>query len=235
MSSLSGRTKSRRLAVAALLAGSVAISACTTENPLYRPEADRGDAGTSPGADLTRPPVGADLATAIDLAVAVNACNGPMDRDCGPMGSLACTAGALTADRDCPEHSTCTDGYCAAPPPSGLGAVVGRSCSFNNKPGDGLCASLSNEASCQPFLHPVNPGGAVKWTCDVAVGAGSRGTPCTQGTTCRSGFCGSNGTCFVGCDNDVDCFSATPPKFRCKGVSITVEGRTLATKSCTPS
>ncbi len=148
-------------------------------------------------------------------------------------GSLACTGGALTPDRDCPNGSTCTSGYCAPPPQQQFGSAIGRNCVFNNRPSEALCNTFAGDASCQPFLNPANPGGPVKWTCDTNVGSGTLGTACSQGNSCATGFCGSNGTCFQACDNDVDCF-VPGASFQCQDVKIVVEGRTLQSKSCIP-
>jgi hypothetical protein len=220
--------------VAAFAAIFVAAS-CTADNPHYVGDvSSEGDGGAHPdlaSADGPRGDLaGRDLAMA-DLTGAA-ACM-PSTRSCGAMGSEACASGVLVPDRMCPNASVCTSGYCAPPPSPGFGATVGRSCAFNGKPNPGACTSFANDSSCQPFLDPGDPNGPVHWTCDKNVGSGGSGVACSSGSTCSTGFCGSNGTCLMPCDSDTACFSFTGGNnWRCQGVTVVVEGRTLQTKSC---
>ena len=56
------------------------------------------------------------------------------------------------------------------------------------------------------------------------------------GDDCRSGFCGSNGTCFRACLNQADCpiMGNTGQPYRCENVDVTVEGIKVQEKSCIP-
>ena len=80
---------------------------------------------------------------------------------------------------------------------------------------------------CQPFVDPNNR--SVQWFCDSPVGAGGPGTSCKQGSECKSGFCGSNGTCFRACKMDFECGGLS-----CNNVEIVVEGVRVQSGSCVP-
>jgi hypothetical protein len=99
---------------------------------------------------------------------------------------------------------------------------------------DNQCTTIALDLSCQPFV--VGLGAPLSWFCDKAVGAGLPGTACVSGGQCRSGFCGSNGTCFRACVSAVDCPQnpGTGKHYRCGTVDITDEGVTESTGSCIP-
>lgn len=199
---------------------------CTVDNPLYTPGPDAG--GPLPGrVDLsgTAPP---DLAVGVqvDLAPPSGTCS---DRTCSSVGSEACVNGVPVPDRTCPEASSCSNGYCQ--PPAMSGDLVGRNCDLI-APSETLClASNNTTTSCQPF---VDASDTVLWRCAHAVGAGAVGTMCSQGNQCRSGFCGSNGTCFRPCASLADCPTSGQGKRVCSEVSIVVEGKKVSAKSCIP-
>jgi hypothetical protein len=164
---------------------------------------------------------------------------GPGERQCTNTpspSSESCQSNMFVLDRRCPFASlafngaTCNGGYCR--PPTGQTMLP---CGTAGGDGDDfICAQQGNGTralSCQPFVS--NPAkGTVEWFCAVAVtnARGSAGDPCTSGAECRTGFCGSNGTCFVACTNDNEC----PGPIGCGNVKITVEGVTVSTQSCVP-
>jgi hypothetical protein len=132
----------------------------------------------------------------------------------------------LAVDRACPTGATCQTGYCAPP-------AAAQSCDAAPGPQENQCLVISTTLSCQPFIVGQQP----VWRCVHAVGAGAIGTVCTAGSQCRSGFCGSNGTCFRACVNTIDCpVPATGKPFRCDPtVQITVEGQVVHAGSCVPT
>jgi hypothetical protein len=83
---------------------------------------------------------------------------------------------------------------------------------------------------CQPF---VKNGGDVTWACAPPIGNGIVGQKCSHGADCRSGFCGSNGTCFRACAFVTDCPNSGGP-YACTPVQITVEGVPVTANSCIP-
>ncbi len=193
---------------------------CTVENPLYTPLPDSGIFGA---ADLA----GRDSATTggPDLAKPGDSCTA---RTCSSVGSASCENGVSTPDRKCPQLSDCVSGYCQPPPLSN--DLPGRDCDILG-PNENLCLADKNTTnSCQPFVS----GATVVWRCTHAVGVGAVGTPCAHGGQCRSGFCGSNGTCFRACATQSDCPTSGTVKRICTEVEITVEGETLTVKSCVP-
>jgi hypothetical protein len=149
--------------------------------------------------------------------------------------SEVCKAGMFAVDRTCPTQSFCASGYCNAP---GGGA---QSCQLSGGPNEQDCLGLSSTLSCQPFVDPKNPTAAgVQWFCDTEVApcttmppGGCPGDACTSGAQCRSGFCGSNGTCYRACLSQADCPS-TNPALKCSTVQIDVEGVMVSALSCIP-
>jgi hypothetical protein len=217
------------LAVSAVaLSASIGGVACTRNNLEYNPFGTSLDGGN--GRDLAG--VIVDLAgqpTPRDLAT-VNNCQAD-ERTCQGNASAGCTNGTAVVDRTCPSASMCVDGYCEPPPPSGMFGVEGRPCVFNGSPTESACTMTgSTEFSCQPFVVDAQ-NEDVEWVCARAVGMKGRGDACTTGAECRSGFCGSNGTCFRACVGDRDCNSASQ---RCADVKIVVEGIEVQERSCIP-
>lgn len=221
-----------RTASLAILIALVGAS-CTAANPLYTPSADLGDAGTLGEVDFSTNVPGPDLATpGPDLSAPV--CT-EGKRSCLSVGSAICEASTLVLDRTCPQASTCADGYCQPPPLSPNG--VGKSCATAGAANENLCtigSSGNNPPSCQPFVDDASGSLKVVWHCARAVGAGLPSTPCTDGAQCRSGFCGSNGTCFRACASELDCPSSGQGKRVCEEVEILVEGLAVKAKSCIP-
>jgi hypothetical protein len=213
----------------------LALASCTVDNPLYTPGVSGDLAGTTDLAgtklgDLSFPADKSDLA---DPACMIG------QRACLASGSAGCHMGTFVKDRTCPTGSACTTGYCQAPPPATNN--VGKDCAPTATPTESLCvAGLSGGEpskipSCQPFLDPNGGdiGKGVHWVCAPPIGTGISGTPCTEGSQCRSGFCGSNGTCFRSCITAADCPAGNPGGgWTCSVVSITVEGSMLMASSC---
>ncbi len=211
------------------------LAACTVSNPLYT-GGDGGSIGTpdfsgvhdgGTGHDLPMPPR--------DFTVPGSCTDG--DRKCEGTKSQICQGGTFKTDRACPSGSTCTGGFCQPPMMSLNG--TGTGCSVDTgggpQPLENACfqgGGTTNSLSCQPF---VDAAGGVTWVCDAPVGTGLPGTMCTEGGQCRSGFCGSNGTCFRGCASSQDCpRDNTGQQLQCTTVTITVEGVTVMAQSCTP-
>jgi hypothetical protein len=202
------------------------LAACTAPNPNYAGPGGDGDGGAGSDAGITD-----DLGPQPDLTPACNA----GDRLClANTGSAACVDGHYVLDRKCPPDSVCAAGYCQAPPMSPA-TLVGQGCDLGGGPQENNCFSQVDTLSCQPFVSNGGPTD-VTWICDKAVGQGLPGSACTQGSDCRSGFCGSNGTCFRTCQTNADCpFQGnTPNRFNCSNVTIVVEGVTVMAKSCIP-
>ncbi len=203
------------------------VAACTSDNPLYAP----GDGG-DPRVDAAVP-AGADLAGPADLATPAT-CSGDQ-RACSATASQRCVGDHFAADRACPSGSQCTTGYCGTPS-MGMG-TVGKSCVFAGHPTETQCitGAGSDTPSCQPFITgATGTATEVTWLCDVPVGTGNPAAACTQGSQCRSGFCGSNGTCFRACVATPDCPGTGPVKLTCAMVTLAVEGRTVSAMSCIP-
>jgi hypothetical protein len=195
------------------------------------------DLGTVGSSDMTTLSGG-------DMAHGPAVCSGDARRCVTtPVESQACSpAGQWEPDRDCPYGTTkktgaaCMSGYCEPPPPAiggHLDGCVGQP--GNGQPQETLCMQDGKDFSCQPFINAVTK--MPSWWCAVAVNAGSgtAGDSCSTGSDCHAGFCGSNGTCFYGCQTDDDCQQANGKSMlACKQVTIHVEGQTLATSSCAP-
>jgi hypothetical protein len=225
-------------------ASAALLAACTVSNPLYNGSGGAGGAGGG-GSDLGghgghggaggSGGTGGAGGSPQDMSI-VPACTDGARR-CGANDSEVCVGGVFQPDRLCPSASMCATtgqaaGYCAPPPMSNTG--VGNGCDFGFGPQENLCFSTTADTnSCQPFVDdPV--AGTVTWVCDKPVGTGVPGAACTAGAQCRSGFCGSNGTCFRACQNDNDCPRTAGVTFQCMDVQITVEGVTVTASSCVP-
>jgi hypothetical protein len=187
-----------------------------------------GGGGTSGIADLALPTP--------DLAH-LGEC-GSWERSCSDLPptptSESCVNNTFTADRRCPYGSfttgasSCSDGYCD--PPSGQATA----CDDHTDGVDAKCNAMvagTFHYSCQPFVTD-GAQGTVSWWCALpyTTATGTAGTKCTDGTQCRSTFCGNNGTCFYGCRSNGDC----PKPTRCAAASFVVEGVTVAAHSCVP-
>ncbi|MEO6953970.1 MAG: hypothetical protein ABI321_19365 [Polyangia bacterium] len=206
-----------RAALLLLISGS---GACTVANPLYTA---KGDAG-SPVVDSSVTSH-TDLASADLTAPPAPGCT-TGDRACSATGSTVCQSGTFVADRTCPHDSKCADGYCAPPT-----VATDPTCSGGLEGGesDNVCffAAGNSSRSCQPFVGS----GSVQWVCAPVVGTGGAGAPCTTGAACRSGFCGSNGSCFRACSRDEDCPNQGNAS-TCVDVGISVEGQSITASSC---
>lgn len=217
---------------------------CTASNPSYiGGNGGSGGVGGSggPSADMAAGGGGGmgphDMAVLQpDLAGAM--CTGDQ-RACvqvpTPM-SVMCSSGMFTRDRVCPfgnvngSGASCSKGYCQPPTTNGT-----TSCATGG-PLEQICDQMgggtTHPYSCQPFItNPSTP--TVDWWCAIAAnrGSGVAGTSCTKDSDCRTGFCGSNGTCFWACQTTGDCLSAT---LQCKQVTILVEHVTVTATSCIP-
>jgi hypothetical protein len=211
----------RPLGVAALL-----LCGCTVSNPLFN-----GGLGVDGGQhDIGQPQPGHDLAPGPDLAAQCQ----PGERACSTTATAAsarCEGGKFAADRLCPSQSVCMTGYCQ-PPPQNPGGGAGDPCDGNGGPRENDCTFFSQLLSCQPFVDPASK--MVSWVCDNEVGMGLPGATCTKGGQCRTGFCGSNGTCYRGCLSAQDCPINGGVVLQCAPVSITVEGVSVTANSCIP-
>ncbi len=210
------------------------ISGCTVDNPNY---VGRGDAGVLPDGAANLDGASADLTSGKqDLSSGGQCVEG--ERRCGNGGadSEICINAAYTVDRTCPSGSLCQQGYCQPPQPEG-GGQLGTDCAMPTFVGSGpqenqCLQNLSDKLSCMPFFDPS--AGGIVWRCDREIGMGVPGTPCTMGSQCRSGFCGSNGTCFRACQGDQDCPVENNGQTFCRQVSIVVEGQQVTAGSCIP-
>ncbi|MDB4966320.1 MAG: hypothetical protein JWN44_2009 [Myxococcales bacterium] len=201
----------------------VLVAGCTAHNPSFV-----GDGGATD--DLAGGGGSSDLATGpLDLSGPMGSCSAGQRMCAGTQASDRCEGGIYVVDRNCPAGSECMSTYCAPPLP-GVGTQVGQRCDASGGPQQLQCsAALVQNLSCQPFIDPVSKD--YRWYCDSPAGGGSAGTPCTRGSDCRSGFCGSNGTCFEACQ------AAGPGSgcaLRCQSVQIVVEGVKQTVKSCSP-
>jgi hypothetical protein len=205
----------------------VALASCTSPNPNYVGPT-LGDGGGGFDMSVTDgPPGGGDLSAV---------CMAGMRGCLSSTVSASCEAGQFKLDRKCPNQSMCAMGYCSEPPQS-VGSIVGTPCDQGGGPQENACFSTggtTDALSCEPFVNPSSK--AIDWICNKAVGAGLPGTMCTTGDDCRSGFCGSNHTCFRSCLDQTDCpfNNATGMQFQCGNVDIVVEGIKLSVKSCIP-
>jgi hypothetical protein len=149
--------------------------------------------------------------------------------------SELCDNGNYAIDRKCPYGSSaksgadCQSDYCAPPTTDGT-----TSCDTGG-PLEQICSGPANSApdfTCQPFITNAQSHG-VEWWCAIAAvaGGGVAGSACQSGADCRTGYCGSNGTCYWACQVSGDC-----PTFgmQCSAVTINVEGLALSAPSCVP-
>lgn len=197
------------------------VAGCTAHNPDYMP-------GAGGGGDLAGTPP-ADLAGAVvDLAGPMGACSSGQRTCAGTVASDRCEGGMFVVDRVCPMGSACMSNYCAPPPPVPASQVGQRCDQIGGGPQQLACMAAPG-LSCQPFV--VAGTDTLRWYCDTAVGAGVAGTHCTKGSDCRSGFCGSNGTCFEACQQ---ASTTTFCTLSCQTVDIVVEGVKTSVKSCIP-
>jgi hypothetical protein len=206
-------------------------SGCTANNPNYVGDVDGGfgsdfggirfDGGKHDG------PGSPDLAG--------SACTDGQRR-CATGASEICLSSMFQVDRMCPSMSMCHEGYCQ-PPPTSPTSQIGASCEnmfSGSGPQENQCLlNLQDKLSCMPFFDPT--AGGIVWRCDHEIGMGLPGTPCTMGAQCRSGFCGSNLTCFRACQSDQDCPQTQTQSTRCMTVSIVVEGMQVSAQSCIPN
>jgi hypothetical protein len=228
----------------AALALSLLAFGCTVENPNYAGAGGGGGiggGGGQPGVDGGGQPQPPDLSQGTDAGnlpspdLAPPACNDG-ERSCvdsPAVASQVCAQGQLSTSRVCPagivqnsSGPTCMNGYCQ-PPDNGL------DCAQMGGPSDDPCFNnLGVEFTCQPFVDAQAQGAS--WFCAGAVGMGASGAPCQNDNECRSGFCGSNGTCFRACSFAQDCPQQQGPPLRCKPVTIEVEGIQVTATSCIP-
>jgi len=193
-----------------------------------------GSGGASDGGAGVDSSTGSPDLGAPDLAGAMCSAD---ERRCvsGPAASQACEGGHFVESRRCPNgdvsvlDAQCSGGYCAPP----VGAAP---CDLNGGPSEAYCFNqISSDHSCQPFVDPQSK--QVGWACALVVGSGASGDACTDGAQCRSGLCGSNGTCFRPCNTNRGGNSGCPlhqPPLVCKKVTISVEGVTVSADSCVP-
>ncbi|HEY7957215.1 MAG TPA: hypothetical protein VII38_18040 [Polyangia bacterium] len=212
-----------------LVASVFFFSACTAANPLYLGPGGQGKPDGATAHDLGA--TSNDLGTTHHPDLAPICTDG--ERMCAGAISTVCKSGKVETDRHCPTDGTCAAGYCQ-PPAAMVGSVEGQECDPNGSPFDGFCLQSSTSLTCQPFITDASNQSLV-WVCADAVGPGGIGTSCTHGSECRSGFCGSNGTCFRACDPSpsLGCPQQTngnPP--RCEQVDIDVEGVPLTEYGC---
>jgi hypothetical protein len=219
-----------------LAVATLSLVSCTADNPLYSPERT-GDLGSLPSGDLAGQKPGdlAGVPDKADLAQPNMSCTGD-ERGCLAGASARCEAGMLKQDRQCPMSSQCQSGYCQPPAPSSNN--VGKACSSMGIASEALCVNGisgggTTAPSCQPFF--VAGTSDPKWVCAAPIGAGLPGIACTQGSQCRSGFCGSNGTCFRACFSVGDCPTSGNVNWKCVAVNIAVEGRSVSAQSCVPA
>ncbi len=199
------------------------LGACTVANPLYVGR-DAGGVVITDGSVV----VGSPDMSGVDLAKPPDPGCTTGERSCSASDSLVCQSGSFVSDRTCPKASAiaaasvCADGYCAPP----AGAV---SCEAEGGQTEAACFGIGGMGtlSCQPFAST----GSVKWFCATTVGMGGSGSPCNVGSVCRSGFCGSNGTCFRACISDNDCPQMGNAN-TCTDVGISLEGQTITAGSC---
>ncbi len=211
-------------------AAALLLSACTAANPFYVGPTIVG----SDGSGLSDGGTGAhDLAGhPSDLA---SVCTDGQRQCLANTGSGECANGQYMLDRKCPMSSMCMKGYCD-PPPSDAATPAGHPCDAGGTAQENQCFSaVTDTLSCEPFItDPSNK--MVAWFCAHSVGQGLPGAACTDGSTCRTGFCGSNGTCFRACGAGAPC--PVPPNgtvpYRCAGVKILVEGVEVQATSCIP-
>jgi len=215
---------------------------CTMPNPNYAGDNGGGgvggggsapDMGTGGGGSVDMSGGGdhADMSGGGTTDGGSNTCAGKRMCATNPVASQTCENGHFTSDRLCPEgdvsvlDAQCNAGYCEPP--------VGSSpCDVTGGPSEDYCFNaVGMDHSCQPFVNPQSK--AISWSCAVIVGQGASGDACTKGSQCRSGFCGSNGTCFRPCNGNGNCPQSNIP-LSCKKVTFTVEGVTVSANSCVP-
>ena len=217
-----------------LAAGALLLSACTVLNPSYDPTGGVGGGG---GGDLGSHGSSDGAAEAHDLASTgptpdlMPICTGEQRLCLANSGSAGCVDGNYVLDRKCPMGSMCASGYCQPPslgiPPAGI------NCDFGTGPAENNCFAVGgadNGLSCQPYVNGLT--GNVSWACTPKIGAGLPGDACQDGAQCRSGFCGSNGTCFRTCRVDTDCPQSATRHLRCATTDVIVEGKTVHENSC---
>jgi hypothetical protein len=198
----------RRLQFLALI-----LAACTSHNPSYVGNEDLSSTSK-------------DMAGPADLSGAMGACNEGERKCAGSGASDRCDKGTFVVDRLCPAGSNCEETYCA-PPATMLPTQIGQRCDVGGAQEAQCMASKTLALQCQPFIDPNNH--SVQWFCAKPVGGGGAGASCKQDGDCQSGFCGSNGTCFVACRMSFECGT-----LQCNQVQIVVEGVRVQSGSCAP-
>jgi hypothetical protein len=197
------------------------VAACVADNPYYSPSTEMDLAGVAP-MDLSSAAPG-DLSMSSPMCTdGKRACSGSKAE------SVVCESGMFVADRMCPTGSTCADGVCGLPASGPNNS--GRSCmSVIGGATATLCfqGAMMPVPDCQPFVQM----GSIVWECAPPVGNGGVGVSCTKGAECRSGFCGSNGTCYRACVFATDCPNSGG-KWVCSPVQISVEGVQTTANSC---
>jgi hypothetical protein len=201
-------------------------AACTAANPNYH--GGGGNGGGGAGGSGGGGGSGGDMAGPVDLSGNMGPCTAGERKCADATASDRCEAGMFVLDRACPSASECASTYCAPPAAMPL-TQIGQRCDVGGAADSQCQASRTLLLACQPFVNPSTK--MVQWFCDKPVGAGTAGAACTNGAQCRSGFCGSNGTCFRACVTAVDCPVATQ---KCDTVEIVVEGVRVQTGSCVP-
>ncbi len=215
---------------------------CTSDNPNFRPSItfdaglidlhvgnDLG--GVTSGGDMTVPVTMVDMAKPPPPDLFQSLCT-PNTRFCNDNKIIICDGSKYVVERYCPQGSSCKDASCQPPMSNPVPAMSGSVCENDQGPNENFCLdTLALNLSCQPFLV----GDDISWQCAGAIGAGTPATPCASGATCRTGFCGSNGTCYRACNEDNDCPSGGPIDLKCTSVNIVVEGHNLSAKSCVPA
>jgi hypothetical protein len=209
---------------------------CTMPNPDYvEPGVGGGGSGSGGGgvggmidagtADLAMKD-GAAPSSSPDLSSPPECQSG--DRSCANGSSVACVGGKKVPDRICPSGpngpGSCQAGYCELP-------TDAPQCDFGNGPSEDYCyQQVSPNSTCVPFITGQ---AGVTWACGGVVGTKASGDACTNGAQCRSGLCGSNGTCFRPCTGVQDCPQHSPA-LSCKPIMLVVEGVPVTAHSCVP-
>jgi hypothetical protein len=220
----------------------VALAGCTAPNPNWEGPGTVGSGGGGSGGGNgggAPPDLGAPKGSPPDLASPQLPDLAPPPPSCTP-GERRCSSGAPPASQLCAADGQWSTRVCPVASDPALAMCMGdfcqppgdaQNCLIGNGASEDACYSLSPTLSCQPFIDPQSNGWM--WFCAKAVGTGGAGDACTHGSQCRTGFCGSNGTCFRGCEGPGDCPQHSP-QLQCKQVTIEVEGVQIFENGCAP-
>ena len=151
----------------------------------------------------------AALKECIGAATACTMTGCPSGQVCDPMTQTCNAPPNTTTGQPCSSNAACTTGVC------GTSTILGSS--FSGANGSVCTQPCCTSADCADGYVCFAPGtGGTYCVASSSMGlgrstpgAGTGGASCKAGTDCRSGLCGTGGTCVDTCCGDSDCTNGT--------------------------